>query len=91
MLFYMLSFLGGCLVQGSRLPAPIVSGQAALGQGHCKKRHLHAHSPDNFKELKCYNNSNLIQQRAFFQRSYFHNYLLTFSTKLVLLVRPQLC
>jgi hypothetical protein len=26
-----------------------------LGQGHGKKRHLHAHSPVNFKELKCYN------------------------------------
>jgi hypothetical protein len=25
-----------------------------LGQGHGKKRHLHAHSPVNFKELKCY-------------------------------------
>ncbi len=25
-----------------------------LGQGHGKKRHLHAHSPGNFKELKCY-------------------------------------
>jgi hypothetical protein len=22
--------------------------------GHVKKRHLHAHSPVNFKELKCY-------------------------------------
>ena len=25
-----------------------------LGQGHGKKRHPHAHSPGNFKELKCY-------------------------------------
>jgi hypothetical protein len=25
-----------------------------LGQGHGKKRHLHAHSPVNFKELKGY-------------------------------------
>ena len=25
-----------------------------LGQGHGKKRHLHAHSPGNLKELKCY-------------------------------------
>ncbi len=25
-----------------------------LGQGHGKKRHLHAHSPVNLKELKCY-------------------------------------
>ncbi len=25
-----------------------------LGQGHGKKRDLHAHSPVNFKELKCY-------------------------------------
>ena len=30
-----------------------------LGQGHGKKRHLHAHSPVNFKELKCYESSNL--------------------------------
>jgi hypothetical protein len=29
-----------------------------LGQGHGKKRHLHAHSPVNFKELKCYKISN---------------------------------
>ena len=29
-----------------------------LGQRHGKKRHLHAHSPVNFKELKCYRNSN---------------------------------
>jgi hypothetical protein len=29
-----------------------------LGQGHGKKRHLHAHSPVNFKELKCYQNHN---------------------------------
>jgi hypothetical protein len=28
--------------------------QAGLGQGHDKKRHPHAHSPGNFKELKCY-------------------------------------
>ena len=36
-----------------------------LGQGHGKpagilagkKRHLHAHSPVNFKELRCYKNS----------------------------------
>jgi hypothetical protein len=28
-----------------------------LGQGHGKKRHLHAHSPVNFKELKCYKKS----------------------------------
>ena len=26
-----------------------------LGQGHGKKRHLHAHSPGNFKGLKYYN------------------------------------
>jgi len=25
-----------------------------LAGGHGKKRHLHAHSPGNFKELKCY-------------------------------------
>ncbi|MEE8299991.1 MAG: hypothetical protein V3R28_01645, partial [Desulfatiglandales bacterium] len=25
-----------------------------LGQGHGKKRHLHAHSPVNFKALECY-------------------------------------
>jgi len=30
-----------------------------LGQGHGKKRHLHAHSPVNFKELKCYNQISL--------------------------------
>jgi len=28
--------------------------QAGLGQGHNKKRHPHAYSPVNFKELKCY-------------------------------------
>jgi hypothetical protein len=33
-----------------------------LGQGHGKKRHLHAHSPVNFKELKCYQNSNVKTQ-----------------------------
>ena len=32
-------------------PNPCMPG---LGQGHGKKRHLHAHSPVNFKELKCY-------------------------------------
>jgi hypothetical protein len=31
-----------------------------LGQGHGKKRHLHAHSPVNFKELKCYEFSKAI-------------------------------
>jgi len=30
-----------------------------LGQGHGKKRHLHAHSPVNFKELKCYDQSRM--------------------------------
>jgi len=29
-----------------------------LGQGHSKKRHAHAHSPGNFKGLKCYEFSN---------------------------------
>jgi hypothetical protein len=35
----------------SSKPNPCMPG---LGQGHGKKRHLHAHSPVNFKELKCY-------------------------------------
>ena len=34
---------------------PDLSGPAgALRIGHGKKRHLHAHSPVSFKELKCY-------------------------------------
>ena len=37
----------------SSKPNPCMPG---LGQGHGKKRHLHAHSPVNFKELKCYQN-----------------------------------
>ncbi len=35
----------------SSKPNPCMPG---LGQGHGKKRHHHAHSPVNFKELKCY-------------------------------------
>ncbi len=35
----------------SSKPNPCMSG---LGQGHGKKRHLHAHSPVNFKASKCY-------------------------------------
>ena len=35
----------------SSKPNPCMPG---LGQGHGKKRHLHAYSPVNFKELKCY-------------------------------------
>jgi hypothetical protein len=34
---------------------PDLSGPAgAVRIGHGKKRHLHAHSPVNFKELRCY-------------------------------------
>ncbi len=38
-----------------------------LGQGHGKKRHLHAHSPVNFKASKCYPNSGIQkgQEEAF--------------------------
>jgi len=36
--------------RGSK-PNPCTPG---LGQGHGKKRHPHAHSPGNLKELKCY-------------------------------------
>ncbi len=39
----------------SSKPNPCMPG---LGQGHGKKRQLHAHSPVNFKELKCYKDSN---------------------------------
>jgi hypothetical protein len=35
----------------SSKPNPCMPG---LGQGHGKKRHLHAHSPVNFKASKCY-------------------------------------
>jgi len=35
----------------SSKPNPCMPG---LGQGHGKKRHLHAHARVNFKELKCY-------------------------------------
>ncbi len=41
----------------SSKPNPCMPG---LGQGHDKKRHLHAHSPVNFKELKCYGDFNRI-------------------------------
>ena len=40
----------------SSKPNPCMPG---LGQGHGKKRHLHAHSPVNFKELNCYRHTNL--------------------------------
>ncbi|MEE8300214.1 MAG: hypothetical protein V3R28_02795, partial [Desulfatiglandales bacterium] len=43
----------------SSKPNPCMPG---LGQGHGKKRHLHAHSPVNFKQLKCYNKTNLLDK-----------------------------
>ncbi len=45
-----------------------------LGQGHGKKRHLHAHSPVNFKELKCYKKISFVLQLSdMFLRVFIHN------------------
>ena len=52
----------------SSKPNPCMPG---LGQGHGKKRHLHAHSPVNFKELKCYKIDNFTFNIYVFAQSFF--------------------